>query len=274
MTLFDAFIIAVTQGVTEFLPISSSGHLVLLQSFLGLQDIPVLFNLILHLGTVCATIAVYYRILWNILKDLILWLKVEKEARKNLIVRGNVKLFFYILFSTLVTGLLGFLFSDPLHDFFQRPGIVPFLMVITGIILFITRFCMYGRKEIKDINLDYPLVIGTAQAFAMLPGISRSGVTISAGLFMSATRQFSGMYSFILSIPSILGASLVEIILSGQVLHKNIGQGVIIFSFIMSFIIGYASLRILIQFLTRGKLYYFSYYCIGFAVTVIILLFF
>lgn len=255
MTIKSALILAALQGFTEFIPISSSGHLIVLQNFLKLKDVPILFDLILHLGTVLATIIVYHKIIGNILFDLFLWIKEGKVDR------GNVKLFFYILISTFITGILGYAFKDFLKDFFYQPDIVPLFLILTGIILLTTRFVHTGKKEISQINIIYPVVIGGTQAFSMLPGISRSGSTISAGLFMGSSRGFSGIYSFLVSIPSIFGASLFEFLSTRPQLHGYMGSGLYFLAFFTSFITGYGALRLLLRFLTRGKLYIFSIYC-------------
>lgn len=261
MTIKSALILAALQGITEFIPISSSGHLVVLQNILKLKDVPILFDLILHLGTVLATIIVYHKIIGNILFDLFLWIKEGKQKRKYLIARGNVKLFFYILISTFITGILGYAFKDILKDFFYQPDIVPLFLILTGIILLTTRFVHTGKKEISQINIIYPVVIGGTQAFSMLPGISRSGSTISAGLFMGSSRGFSGIYSFLVSIPSILGASIFEFLSTRPQLHCYMGSGLYFLAFFTSFLTGYGALRLLLRFLTRGKLYIFSIYC-------------
>ncbi len=265
MTLKNALFLAGLQGVTEFLPISSSGHLVLAQHFLGLSNVPVLFDIILHLGTVTAIIIVYYKEIGDILKDLYIWIfhdKVKKSSLKH----GNVKLAMYLILSTAITGLFGFIFKNRIIDAFYIPSIVPVFFIVTGITLLITRFIHEGNKSLSEINIIYPAVIGAVQAFAMLPGISRSGSTISAGLFMGAMRDFSGMYSFLLSIPSVIGASIFEFADSQNVMLSTINITTIVTAFIISLITGYIALRLLLQFLRKGRLFAFSFYCFSAAI--------
>lgn len=261
MTPINTFILAVLQGLTEFLPVSSSGHLVIIQNFLGLKNIPVLFDLILHLGTVSAVIIVYYKIIRDILKDLFLWAGKGKKEKQTVTSRGNVKLFFYIFLSTVVTGIIGMVFKDIIKSFFYKPGFVPLFLFITGIILLTTKFLSVRNREIGQIKVDYPVVIGGIQAIAMLPGISRSGSTIAAGLFLGASRRFAGMYSFLLAVPSIFGASLFEFISTRNITLSSLDLGTISIAFTISFLTGYGSLKLLIRFLTKGKLYLFSFYC-------------
>jgi undecaprenyl-diphosphatase len=270
MRFIDVAILSVIQGITEFLPISSSGHLVLAQTYLGLEDVPVLFDLILHLGTACATILVYYRLIGDILRDLGLWVIKTGEERREVLQRGNVKLAGYIILSVAFTGVLGLLFRDTIKSFFYRPLSVSLFLFLTGIILFITRFIHHKGKQISDLGIHTPLVVGGAQACAMLPGISRSGVTISAGLYLGMERSFAGSYSFLLSIPSILGALIVEVTQSADTLQSISGvQSTLLPSitgFLLSLIAGYFSLRFLLSFLQKGKLYTFAYYCFAVAI--------
>ncbi len=270
MRFIDVAILSVIQGITEFLPISSSGHLVLAQTYLGLEDVPVLFDLILHLGTACATILVYYRLIGDILRDLGLWVIKTGEERREVFQRGNVKLAGYIALSTALTGVPGLLFRDTIKSFFYRPLSVSLFLFLTGIILFITRFIQHKGKQIGDLGIHAPLVVGGVQACAMLPGISRSGVTISAGLYQGMERSFAGSYSFLLSIPSILGASIVEITQSAGTLQSISGaQSTLLLSitgFLLSLIAGYFALRFLLSFLRKGKLYTFAYYCFAVAI--------
>jgi len=280
MGIDDAMILAILQGLTEFLPISSSGHLVLAQRLLGLVNVPVLYNLILHLGTLCATIIVFNRVIGDILWDLGRSIFKKKEERKRIYERGNIKLALYIVLSTAVTGIAGFLFGDTLKGFFFQPLYVIIFLLITGILLFMTKFIPRKEREIGDLGVISPLLIGCSQAVSMLPGISRSGATISTGLFTGMSRSLAGTYSFLLSIPSILGASLVEFAQAGESLY-TISAGeesqpvylLVLTGFILSMLTGYLALRILLSFLKRGKLHIFSYYCFVIAIGGFILIF-
>jgi undecaprenyl-diphosphatase len=260
-------VLATLQGLTEFLPISSSGHLVLMQHFLGLKNVPVLFDLVLHLGTTAAVIVVYYRLIGKVLHDSIVWLFTGSE-RGAISDRGTARLFFFIVLATCVTGILGFLFKDALTAFFYRPDIVPFFLIGTGVILFGTRFVRMGDIDMRSMRIGHAAILGAVQGLAMLPGISRSGSTISAGLYLGLTREFSGAFSFLLSIPSVLGASFVEFIQSGV---SSSEYGLLVAGFAVSFGIGFIALKLLLLFLRRGSLYVFSYYCFAAALSAILL---
>jgi undecaprenyl-diphosphatase len=271
MGITDVVILSVIQGITEFLPISSSGHLVLAQTYLGLKEVPVLFDLILHLGTACATGIVYYRLIGDIFRDLTLWIRSSGDKRRDVLSRGNVKLAAYLAISLLCTAILGILFKDTVKSFFHRPFSVSFFLAITGVILIITRFVQSGERHIGDLSIHAPFIVGGVQALAMLPGISRSGATISAGLYLGMERSFAGSYSFLLSIPSILGASIVEVLQATDSLTGIfVGKSPVLLSltgFFLSLLTGYIALRFLISFLKRGTLYIYGYYCFALAVT-------
>jgi undecaprenyl-diphosphatase len=252
MTLQQAVILAVMQGATEFLPISSSGHLVLTRSLIGVSDVPILFDLILHVGTVAATVLVYYRAIWDILRDL---------GRRRSITHGNGKLFMYIAISAALTGIVGLMLKDQISSIFRSPRAVSMLLITTGFVLFPTKFAQGGTKSIDDARIHFPLVIGLVQAFAMLPGISRSGSTISAGMYLGLKRETAAAYSFLLSIPSVFGAALFEYMRSHSELYQTVSLPVVVVSCLLSLISGYAALRLLLQFLKRGRLWLFSFYC-------------
>jgi len=258
MTLPQAIILAVMQGVTEFMPISSSGHLVLTRTLIGITDIPMLFDLILHLGTMTATVIVYRKTIADILRDVGLLIIYRRGERTM----GSIRLFLYIIISTAITGIIGLLLKDRIEIVFLDPATVSALLVVTGLILLATRFVREGDRGIESARIHVPIVIGLVQSFAMLPGISRSGSTISAALFMGLRRDLCGTYSFLLSIPSVLGASVLEYALSHSELYRQVGLPLVITAFVVSLVSGYFSLRLLLRFLKQGRLWVFSFYCI------------
>jgi undecaprenyl-diphosphatase len=173
-----------------------------------------------------------------------------------------VKLFWFILLSAAVTGFLGFAFRKPIASFFYtRTGMVPLFLLVTGGILFYTRFAPNGEKGIGDFGAAFPVFIGIAQAAAMLPGVSRSGTTITAGLASGASRKFAGLYSFLLSIPSVLGATAAEYLFTHGSNSGSVPLAAHLIAFTVSAIIGYGALRLLLGLLERGKLFAFSFYC-------------
>jgi undecaprenyl-diphosphatase len=273
MSLWNVIVLSIVQGVTEFLPVSSSGHLVLVQTFLGLGEVPVLFDLILHLGTLGATLMVYYSLIGSLIKDTGLWIVKRGEARHEVSKRGHVRMVCYIILSTAVTGVFGVMFRNEIEKFFYRPRYVSYFLFFTGSVLLVTGFIKDRKRGIEDIGAGVPLVIGGAQALSMLPGVSRSGITISTGLYLGMSRPLAGSYSFVLSIPSILGATILEFSAYGEAMQGLTSvegtRTVVLLSitgFIVSLLTGYGALRILLTFIRRGKLHLFSYYCFAAAI--------
>ncbi len=271
MKTFDILILGVLQGLTEFIPVSSSGHLVIFQSFLGLKNVPILFDLILHLGTGTAVVVVYRKEIVRIFRDIFSRV-IRRKKRAEASEKNSIKLFCYLVISTAVTGTLGLAFKDMLEGFFFKPLYVPLFLGITGMTLLATLFIKDRQKEIEDLHIDYPVVIGAVQAFSMLPGISRSGSTISASLFFGAARGFSGTYSFLLAIPSIFGASFVKFMMTSAETGSVLNTHAAVIGFFVSFLSGYAALKFLLRLIIKGKLFVFSFYCFAFALLSFILL--
>ncbi|MEW6376761.1 MAG: undecaprenyl-diphosphate phosphatase, partial [Thermodesulfobacteriota bacterium] len=183
---------------------SSSGHLVFFQSLFGIEEPQLFFDIMLHLGTLLAVVVYFRTDIWKIIQGLDAILKREE---KNL---EGIKLLFWIILATLPTGLMGVLLKDWFESFFSKPRMVGVMLLITGLMLWLTRWTKKEGKNIKEMKWVDAILIGTAQGLAIIPGISRSGATISTGLFCGLDREPSGRFSFLLSIPAILGATLLE----------------------------------------------------------------
>ena len=192
------------QGLTEFLPVSSSGHLVFFQSLFGMEESYLLFDVVLHLGTLLAVVIFFWADLQEMIYGIVSIFKGKKEDRQR------VKLLLWIILASLPTGLAGVFFYDEFKFLFSKPKIVGFMLLATGLLLFSTRWLKKeGRNLVKMRWMD-SILIGIAQGLAIIPGISRSGATISTGLFCGLDRELSGKFSFLLSIPAISGAMLME----------------------------------------------------------------
>jgi undecaprenyl-diphosphatase len=233
------------------------------QHFFGLRNVPILFGLILHLGTASATVLVYYRPLWRVVRGLLLWpLRLRRKVVEPPM-NQDVKLGLLLITATGVTGAMGILLRDTIGSFFQQPGMVPVFFAVTGIVLLGTRFLKQSVKGVERMGFSHAVVTGASQAVSMLPGVSRSGVTISTVLYLGFSRRFAGVFSFLLSIPSILGASLLELLLFSR--HGEsvmpASPPLLLMGFTVALITGYGALRLLLAFLQRGKLHLFSIYC-------------
>ena len=267
MTLLEAILLGILQGLTEFLPISSSGHLVLAQTFLGLKEPLVFFDVMLHVGTLAAVLVVYRDAIWKLamgglsaLTDTQFWRKPVSTFNTS----TELRFVWLILLGSIPTGVIAVLFKTELESFFHEVRLVSVMLILTGIILQLPRL----RKQEVD-NADTPTgklrtwhapLIGIAQGCAITPGISRSGTTISLALFFGIPAKTAAEYSFLLSIPAILGAVVLKIrdIEETTIPFYTVGAGML-----AAFIVGYVALRFLLVVLNRGKFSLFSYYCIA-----------
>ena len=267
MTFLEAILLGIIQGLTEFLPISSSGHLVLAQQFLGLKEPLVFFDVMLHVGTLAAVLVVYREAIGKLaigglstLGNSQFW----REPRTIFNTSTELKFIWLILLGTIPTGVIAVLFKSELESFFHEVRLVSIMLILTGVILQLPRLRTQdtdGSDDSTDkLKTWHAPLIGIAQGCAITPGISRSGTTISLALFLGIPAKTAAEYSFLLSIPAILGAVVLKIRDVGDTtipLHI-VGAGML-----ASFIVGYIALRFLLVVLNRGKFSLFSYYCIA-----------
>ncbi len=271
MEPLQSIFLGIIQGLTEFLPVSSSGHLVLFQNLLGFNEPELLFDICLHIGTLIAICIVFFQEIKTIFITLIHLPGLAKSAGgyKSLY-EGNeqVRMTALIVIGSFPTALLGILFHKVADQLFGAVWIVGVMLVVTGSLLWFTRYSNPTGRPIDRFTAKDALVIGLIQGLAILPGISRSGSTISVALFMGVHREVAGRYSFLLSIPAICGALILG--LDSSIGHTSISAKVILMGTISAAIIGYISLKLLMHIVKRGKLYYFAPYCwlLGLAVLI------
>ena len=247
---------AVVQGITEFLPISSDGHLVIVGSLLehwlgkrstGAETLQLVIGL--HLGTLLATVVVYWRELWSL--------------------RHRGRLLTAIIVATLPAGVIGVAFKDWFEQTMSSPLFAGLGLIVTAVFLFTGQRIERQRMELDQIPLLHAFVAGCFQAVAILPGVSRSGSTISAGLMTGLSRQTATTFSFLLSVPVVGGAVLLEGIDMARGQSGGLALGQLLFGASISFGVGIVALRFLIRIVTQRKLHWFAYYCLllGTAVT-------
>jgi len=214
----------------------------------------------LHLGTLLAVVIYFWTDIWKIGQGIGTTLKREEKGKLE------VKLFLWIVLATIPTGLMGILFKDWFESLFSKPQWVGGMLLITGLFLWLTRWVNKERRPLGQMRWFDSIIIGIAQGIAIIPGISRSGATISTGLFLGLDRELSGKFSFLLSIPAILGATLLEF------RKINVGQELwaTLIGTAIAFGMGMLSLTFLMKIIKKGKLFNFSYYCWGFGVIMII----
>ncbi len=260
MTTVTAFWLGLVQGLTEFFPVSSSGHLVLLQHFFGIREPQLAFDVIVHLGTAVAVIAFTWRELGEILASLVKlprWLIGGKLAQAWSQERG-LRLLGLLVLGSIPAGLAGIFLQDQFRALFGAPIVVSVLLLVTGLILLGADKAQQGDKQLAEVRAGDSFLVGLAQAGAILPGISRSGSTIAAGLKLGLSREAAAKFSFLLSLPAIGGAALLEL---GDLGQSAISRGSLAVGFVTSALAGYFAIRYLVALLQRGKLRGFAYYC-------------
>jgi undecaprenyl-diphosphatase len=259
MDIIQSIILGAIQGVTEFIPVSSSGHLLVLRNLMGLGEIPVLFDILLHIPTLVVIIIVFRKKILELILSLFKLLSsFIKHEKSPVTARENGRLILVLLIATAATALIGS-GIEKLQDYMSiAPKVTGIFFIITGIILIITKL-MKGKKEYNQIGIKEGIITGIAQGIGVLPGISRSGITIASSLFSGMKRENAGEYSFLIAVPAILGAPLLKL---NEVESMNIAPHVLGIGLAMSFIAGLLSLILLIRLVKKSRLYLFSIYLI------------
>lgn len=259
MELIQSLLLGILQGITEFLPVSSSGHLVLARALLGTDLEPgITFEIVVHFGSFLSIIVYYRKLLSELLRDFLRALTPAGLKEKQLITNQNARVCLYILLSMIPAMIVGFAWKDAIESLFLNPFFISVMLVVTGCILFSSRF---AKQTGKQVNGWRALLMGIVQAAAIIPGISRSGSTITAGLFTGLTRDSVANFSFLMVLPVLGGAMLLEL---RDIYESGIESAAVIslvVGFLASFISGYIALTYLIILLKREKFHYFSYYC-------------
>ncbi len=256
MSFISAVLLGILQGLTEFLPVSSSGHLVLAQHFFGVQDSgDTLFEVFMHLGTLLAVLVFFRRRVWVLLVSLFSW----KRTLRHEAHRRNRNVILYLLCATVATGSIYLLFGDLFEALYAKPLVVAFMLLVTGIIVFVSDKLHSGHIPASNMGVPRSLFIGLLQGIAIIPGISRSGSTITGSLLAGLKRRDAAEFSFLLSIPAILAANLVNLDLFKQLSGKEFGA--YLGGFVAAFGVAYLVIGVLLELISQAKLTYFAYYC-------------
>ncbi len=246
---YAAGLLGFVQGMTEFLPVSSSGHLVVFQNYLPTLGDAVAFDLLLHIGTLLPVLWVYRKDLLNILKDLF-------TGEQSFMQREGVRFIGLLMVGSIPTGLIGICFKDYFESMFHNMQMVGFAFAVTAVVLFCIKYAPEPRRGIKDFTWKQAVLIGLIQGFAITPGISRSGSTIAMGLFLGLKRDLAAKFSFLLSIPAILGAFLLKMD-EATAVNDWTSMGV---GFVVSALSGYLALIILLKLVKSGDFSKFCWY--------------
>ena len=254
--------LGIIQGLTEFLPVSSSGHLVIFQHLFGLEEPELLFDISVHIGTLVAICVIFFKEILSIIQALIHLPKLTASAGgiRHLIAENEeVRIAVLIIAGSVPTAILGIFFSKMTDQIFGTLWIVGLMLLITGTLLWFTRKIHLEGRTIKAVNLKDALVIGLIQGLAILPGISRSGSTISVALFLGIDRELAGRYSFLLSIPAILGAFLIG--LDSSITKASASVEMMLLGGAIAGIVGCMALKVLLHLVKKGQLHRFAPYC-------------
>ena len=287
MTFLQGVLLGILQGVAEFLPISSSGHLQLAQALFGLDEVPLLYDVFLHLSTLLAVCIFFWKKIWNLLKCFGRWITRKPAQGNNDSIdttdllsgtdQAGRKTIIAIIITTAITGVMGIVTSKLIPELPIKVTCCGFL--VTSALLIVSTILEKRQKaattssatpdaaatenatQAQGISIIQSIVIGIMQGFGTLPGISRSGSTIAGALFSKVNRSVAGEYSFIVSIPAILGAFILELKDLGEV-SESIGAGPVIGGCIAAFAVGYGALALLMKLIKKGKLGWFAAYLI------------
>lgn len=257
MSPWEGVILGIVQGLTEFLPVSSSGHLVIAQSLIkGFQQPGVFFDVMLHFGTLLAVVFFFRKDLCEIIKA------AAPKQPGNVdyaLVSMRRKTLLLIIVGTIFTGIIGLIFKDKIHVLFKSVEITAVMLLVTGLLLFLSDKIKDTNRLEKDMNITDSIIIGIVQGIALVPGISRSGSTIAFGIFRKLDRETAARFSFLLSIPAIIGAVILESrhivsVPSGDLIAYVAGT-------IAAVITGFLSLKLLFLIIRKKGLGIFAYYC-------------
>lgn len=254
MTALQSVALGALQGLAEFLPVSSSGHLLLARTLMGLGEVPVLYDVLLHVATLLAVLIVFRRRIAAVFAALWRWLTrrpADAEAEDR-------RLALYVVAATAVTAAVGLLLSSLEEPLLARPRLLSLAFLLTALILLAARL-FRGGKSYAQIGLVGALLVGLAQGVGVLPGISRSGITIAAALACGLQREKAGELAFLLAVPAVLGALALQLrdagTLFAHVEALSLGAG-----FLVCFAVGLVSLRLLLRVVRRGRLWVFALY--------------
>lgn len=256
----EALVLGIVQGATEYLPISSSGHLVIAQRLLGFDKPALFFDIVLHLGTLVAVIWYYRKDIGNLARETFGGLRSLASGHSWKGALGSYPGFRFallIVVGTVPTAVIGLRFEDTFERVFGSVRLVGFMLIVTGTVLLLTRLSRRGGRDATEMSWLDALIIGVVQGLAITPGISRSGITIGVALLLGIERETAARYSFLVSIPSILGA-LVHRMGGADV---GVGMTALGVGFAAAALTGYICLTLLVRLVKRGRLSWFAPYC-------------
>lgn len=265
MSVLEAIVLGITQGLTEFLPISSTAHLRIVPAFAGWEDPGAAFTAVTQLGTMAAVL-LYFR--HDLLRIGRAWLRSWRDpsVRSSL----DARLGWYIVIGTIPIGFFGLIFKDQIENGARDLYLIGTALIVLGLLLLVAERAATHDRPLEKITRRDGIAIGFAQALALVPGVSRSGATLTAGLFLGLDRPSAARFSFLLSVPAVVLSGLVEFasILGGNE-DEHVGLGALAIATLLAFIVGYASIAFLLRYLAHHSTILFVVYRVGLGVLVL-----
>ena len=274
MSLFQAIVLAIVQGLTEFLPVSSSAHLILIPKLLHWPDQGLAFDVALHAGTLIAVVVYFFRD-WVELTLAGLGFNFPRGASIEQ-VQHNRRMFWYLVAATIPGAIVGFLFEKKIEEYLRDPRPIAMAMIGVALLMWYAEYVSKLERGMDRLRFSDAMTIGVAQSTALFPGVSRSGITIATGLFRGMTREAAARFSFLLSTPLIAGAAAKE--LPGLIKMRHTGQldlpiSTLAISIAVSAIVGYLVIAFFLRYLQTRTLKIFIYYRILFGIVILLLAF-
>jgi len=267
VSVLEAIILGITQGLTEFLPVSSTAHLRIVPAFAGWEDPGAAFTAVVQLGTMAAVL-LYFR------KDLVriarAWLRSlrDREARREL----DARLGWYILIGTIPIGIFGLIFKDQIENGARDLYLIGSALIVLGLVLLAAERVAKHDRPIEEITTRDGVLIGLAQALALVPGVSRSCSTLTAGLFLGFERPSAARFSFLLSVPAVVLSGLLEFAsILGGTDDQHVGLGALAIATLLAFVVGYASIAFLLRYLAHHSTIVFVVYRVALGTLVLAL---
>ncbi|MDQ3433506.1 MAG: undecaprenyl-diphosphate phosphatase [Actinomycetota bacterium] len=265
MSIIEAIVLGIVQGLTEFLPISSTGHLRIVPAFLGWDDPGAAFTAVTQLGTMAAVLLYFREDLWRITRSFVRSLKAG-ETRDQ-----DARLGWYILLGTIPIAIFGLAFRNQIESGARDLYVIGTALMVLGLVLLAAEKVGTRERDMDTITPRDGLVVGLAQALALVPGVSRSGATITAGLFLGLDRAAAARFSFLLSVPAVVLSGLFEMRNFVGEGGDDTGAGALIVATLLAFVVGYASIAFLLRFLANHSTYVFVGYRVVLGGAVVVL---
>ncbi len=267
MSFLEAIVLGVVQGLTEFLPISSTAHLRIVPALFGWADPGARFTAVIQLGTMAAVVLFFWH---DLVRVATTWTRslTRRELRGEL----NARMGWYLIIGTIPIVIFGFLFRHQIENGARSLYLMGISLIAFGLILGAADWWGSKKRPVESVGRRDAIVMGLAQALALIPGVSRSGATITAGLFLGLTREAAARFSFLLAIPAIVLSGLYELVkILGEPADRAIGLGPIFISTLVAFAVGYASIAFLLRWLVRHTMYIFVVYRVAVGLIILIL---